>query len=81
MGELYDPEPELRDIGMRAAGSAPLSIVPGAYAQQVTTDFDHNTQFENYHTFSFVKIQTENPLYQRRLHDDIPHDCSHMGYR
>ena len=56
-----------------------LTVAPALTAQQVTTDFDHHAQFESYHTFSFAKIQTDNPLYEQRVRDDIAHDLQAHG--
>lgn len=48
-------------------------------AQSVSTDYDHHVDFENFHTFSFAKVQTDNPLYEQRLRDDITEDLQKHG--
>lgn len=48
-------------------------------AQNVSTDYDHHVNFENFHTFSFAKVQTDDPLYQQRLRDDITEDLQKHG--
>ena len=53
--------------------------MPALHAQEVHTDFDHNAHFENYHTFSFAKVRTDDPLYQQRLRDDITADLQRHG--
>lgn len=58
---------------------AALLCSPLLHAQQVNTDFDHQAQFESYHTFSFAKVQTDNPLYQQRIRDDISKDLQSHG--
>ncbi len=69
----------LRTALFSATIAVAMTATPNLLAQQVSTDFDHNAQFENYHTFSFGKVQTDDPLYQQRLRDDIAHDLQAHG--
>lgn len=62
-----------------AALASALTAAPSLRAQEVHTDFDHNAHFESYHTFSFAKVQTDDPLYQQRLRDDISADLQKHG--
>ena len=55
--------------------------VPMLQAQHVHTDFDHKAPFSDYHTFSFSKIQTVNPLDQSVLKDEIRSDLTYHGWR
>lgn len=71
--------PIVRRALFGVALTAALTAVPALRAQDVHTDYDHNAHFENYHTFSFAKIQTENPLYRQRLRDDITADLQRHG--
>lgn len=64
---------------LRAALCSALVLAPTLSAQSVSTDYDHNAQFENFHTFSFTKVHTENPLYEQRLRDDITADLQQHG--
>ena len=50
-------------------------------AQQVRTDFDHKAPFSDYHTFSFRKIQTVNPLDTSVLRDEIRSDLTYHGWK
>jgi hypothetical protein len=54
---------------------------PPSRAANVTTDYDHNTNFRSYHTFSFVKVQTADPFYEQRIKDEITKDLSQAGWR
>ena len=38
-----------------------------SFAQQVKTDFDRSIDFSQYKTYSFVKVQTQNPLLVDRI--------------
>ena len=69
----------LRTALLGAAVAVPFAAAPSLSAQSVSTDYDHHAQFENYHTFSFYKIQTDDPLYQQRLRDDISKDLEAHG--
>ncbi|MBE7158980.1 MAG: DUF4136 domain-containing protein [Rhodospirillales bacterium] len=48
-------------------------------AQQVQTDYDHNANFESYHTFSFARVQTSDPLYEQRVRDNITTELQQHG--
>lgn len=56
-----------------------LAATPVLVAQEVQTDYDHNAQFESYHTFSFAKVHTDDPLYEQRLRDDITTELQQHG--
>ena len=69
----------LRTALFGAAVAVTFTAVPALHAQSVSTDYDHTAQFENYHTFSFAQIKTDNPLYQQRLREDISKDLQAHG--
>ncbi len=69
----------LRRALFGVALASALTFTPAVRAQDVHTDYDHNARFENYHTFSFAKVQTDDPLYQQRLRDDITADLQRHG--
>ena len=68
-----------RKVLFGAALFSAVTLAPAMRAQEVHTDYDHNAQFENYHTFSFAKVHTEDPLYEQRLRDDITADLQKHG--
>ncbi len=57
-----------------------LSAAPLA-AANVSTDYDHNANFRGYHTFSFYKVQTSDPLYEQRIRDEVTADLSKAGWQ
>lgn len=57
------------------------AIVPAMHAQQVHTDYDHKAPFGDYHTFSFYKLKTVNPLDQSVLKTEIRNDLKYHGWR
>lgn len=56
-----------------AAG--PISVV----AQKVSTDYDHKADFASFKTFSFLKVQTSNPLNVSRVQDGITRELTKHG--
>ena len=58
-----------------------LAAVPALRAQQVSTDYDHNANFETYHTFSFYRVQTADPLFEQRVKDAITRDLQARGWQ
>jgi hypothetical protein len=46
-------------------------LTAASFAQQVKTDYDHNTTFGQYKTYSWGKIQTKDPLLVDRIKDAV----------
>jgi Domain of unknown function (DUF4136) len=46
--------------------SLSLALVCIVFAS-VSTDYDHATDFSNYHTYSWIKLQVEDPLWEDRV--------------
>ena len=64
-----------------AALGAAVAAGPALHAQKVSTDYDHHANFETYHTFSFYRVQTANPLFEQRVKDAITHDLQSRGWQ
>jgi len=47
--------------------SAALLFASASFAQQVKTDYDHQAEFSQYKTYSWEKVQTQNPLWVDRI--------------
>lgn len=58
-----------------------LALSAAVAAQDVHTDYDHNTNFSQYHTYSWAKVQTENPLWQQRIQDAVDKDLQSKGWQ
>jgi len=56
-------------------GSAPV------LSQDVKTDYDHNVTFSQYHTYSWGKVQTSNPLDQDRVKQEVDRDLQAKGWQ
>lgn len=69
-------------MGLKSVlGLVVMACAPMLAAQQVRTDFDHKAPFSDYHTFSFRKIQTVNPLDTSVLRDEIRSDLTYHGWQ
>lgn len=54
-----------------------LSGCPGGAS--ISTDYDHNTNFSQFKTFSFGHVTTDNPLYEQRIRDEVSKDLQGKG--
>ena len=61
-------------ITLAAASAVPLFAA-------VSTDYDHNANFRSYHTFSFYKVQTSDPLFEQRIKDEMTKDLTQAGWQ
>jgi Domain of unknown function (DUF4136) len=52
-----------------------------AVAQDVHTDYNHQLNFSNLHTYSWGKIQTDNPLWQPRIQQAVDKDLQAKGWQ
>jgi Domain of unknown function (DUF4136) len=50
-----------------------------AFAQEVRTDCDHKADFGRYHTYSWVKVQTANPLWESRIQNTVDQALQKRG--
>lgn len=48
-----------------------LLAATASMAQQVKTDYDHNTDFTQYKTYSWEKVQTQDPLWVDRIKEAV----------
>ena len=52
-----------------------------ASAQDVRTDYDKKATFERYHTYSWGKVQTTNPLWRERIQDAVDKVLQAKGWQ
>src|SRR5437588_4047952 len=48
-----------------------LLFATASFAQQVKTDYDHNADFTQYKTYSWEKVQTQDPLWVDRIKEAV----------
>lgn len=52
-----------------------------ALGQDVHTDYDKHAMFGNYHTYSWEKVKTTNPLWESRIRDAVDRDLQAKGWQ
>ena len=63
--------------GMLGVGLGVAMMPAGVVsAQSVKTDYDHKADFSKYHTYSFYKVETHNPLNVQRVKDAVNKELS-----
>ncbi len=70
--------------GLRTVSAAlPVLLLMASFgfAQDVKTDYDHHANFERYHTYSWAKVQTDDPLWQSRIMDAVDKDLQSKGWQ
>src|ERR1700734_2253328 len=55
-------------------------LTAASFAQQVKTDYDHNANFGQYRTFSWEKVQTQDPLLVNRIKDAVSGALTAKGW-
>jgi len=58
-----------------------VALAATAAAQQVNTDYDKHLDFSQFHTYSWVKVMTENPLWQQRIRDAVDKQLEAKGWQ
>ena len=62
-------------LGLCVAASSP------ALAQDVHTDYDKSASFTSYHTYSWKKLRTSNPLWQSTVQAAVDKSLAEKGWR
>jgi len=52
-----------------------------ALCQDVHTDYDKHAMFGNFHTYSWEKVQTSDPLWESRIKDAVDRDLQAKGWQ
>jgi hypothetical protein len=55
-------------------------LTAASFAQQVKTDYDHNSNFGQYKTYSWEKVQTQDPLLVDRIKDAVNRALAAKGW-
>jgi hypothetical protein len=56
-----------------------LLFVTASFAQQVKTDYDRSTDFSQYKTYSWEKVQTQDPLWVNRIKQAVNAELTAKG--
>ena len=57
-----------------------LLAATAAFAQQIKTDYDRSTDFSQYKTYSWEKVQTQDPLWVDRIEAAVNAALSAKGW-
>ena len=63
-----------------ASAGIVLLAATASFAQQVKTDFDRNTDFSQYKTYSWEKVQTQDPLWVDRIKEAVNAALASKGW-
>jgi hypothetical protein len=55
-------------------------LAAGAFAEHVSVDYDHSTPFGNYRTYSWMKVETANSIWDSRVKDAIDKELAAKGW-
>ncbi len=58
-----------------------LALGATACAQDVHTDYDHHANFSQYHTYSWARVKTSDPLWESRIQDAVDKELQSKGWR
>jgi hypothetical protein len=58
-----------------------LALVSSVLAQDIKTDYDHHANFSQYHTYSWAKVKTTDPLWEGRIQDAVDHALQAKGWQ
>jgi hypothetical protein len=58
-----------------------ISVAAMAAAQEVHTDYDHHANFSQYHTYSWEKVKTTDPLWEPRIKDAVNRVLQAKGWQ
>jgi len=61
--------------------TAALVLAALASAQDVKTDYDHHANFLQYHTYSWAKVKTSDPLWESRIQEAVDKDLQAKGWQ
>lgn len=67
--------------GATPAVACVLLLAAVAWAQQVTTDHDSRADYSRYHTYSWLKVNTPNTIWDHRVQDAIDGQLTSHGLR
>lgn len=72
---------KLRVFLAAAVCAAMLSLSPGARADSVRADWNHNVNFSQYYTYSWGKVKVSDPFDADRIKDAIERQLDQKGWK
>jgi hypothetical protein len=74
------PEGMPMKIRLIPALSAALAVATLAFAAKITTDYDHQANFADYHTYSWIGVRAGNSLWQDRIQHAVDSALADRGW-
>ena len=68
-------------FNLALAGALLLGSSIAALAGNVRTDYDHNANFAQYHTYSWGKVKTTDPFYASRIQQAVDSQLQAKGWQ
>jgi Domain of unknown function (DUF4136) len=68
-------------LNLTLAGALLLGSSIAALAGNVRTDYDHNANFSQYHTYSWGQVKTTNPFYVARIQQAVNTQLQAKGWQ
>jgi hypothetical protein len=50
-------------------------------AQRIQTDYDHSANISQFHTYSWGRVHTTNPLFEERIRQEVDRDLQAKGWQ
>ena len=57
-----------------------LAITFPAFSRDIKTDYDHHANFSQYKTYSWGKVETQNPLWDDRIREAVNRELAKKGW-
>lgn len=67
-------------IGFAMLISTLLVLTASVFAQDVRVDYDHHANFNQYHTYSWAKVQTANSIWDERVKEAVDQALAAKGW-
>lgn len=67
-------------FGVAAAAALTVSLTGCPGGASVQTDYDHQANFSQFHTFSFAHVATDNPLNEGRVKAEVTKELTAKGF-
>src|ERR1700740_1973747 len=67
-------------IGFAMLISTLLVLTASVFAQEVRVDYDHHANFNQYHTYSWAKVQTANSIWDERVKEAVDQALAAKGW-
>jgi hypothetical protein len=65
---------------MMTTAAGPLLFAAAVFGQHVKTDYDRATNFSQYKTYSWEKVQTQDPLWVERIKSAVNAELTQKGF-